>query len=210
MKEYLDYDAIARLADEADELGYFEFDLQGGELLLQPKKLFKVLEAIKPERFYLYLTTNGYYLDEDMAQRLAKAGVSRVSVSIDSMDEKIHDEIRGRKDSWRRAMEGLKHVQNAGIDPYLNITVGHYNAHTDHLKQLLDYSKDQKYRTLLNVAVPAGMWHQAEEIICDDKDREYLRKIRKDYKNLVRNIWNPFDRTHEGILGCSIYSINIS
>ena len=52
-------------------------------------------------------------------------------------------------------MEGLKHVQKAGIDPYLNITVGHYNAHTDHLKQLLDYSKDQKYKTLLNVAVPA-------------------------------------------------------
>ena len=41
VKEYLDYKAIARLADEADELGYFEFDLQGGELLLQPKKLFK-------------------------------------------------------------------------------------------------------------------------------------------------------------------------
>ena len=40
------------------------------------------------------------------------------------MDEKIHDEIRGRKDSWRRAMEGLKHVQKAGIDPYLNITQG--------------------------------------------------------------------------------------
>ena len=86
VKEYLDYDAIAKLADEADELGYFEFDLQGGELLLQPKKLFKVLEAIKPERFYLYLTTNGYYLDEKMANRLAEAKVSRVSVSIDSMD----------------------------------------------------------------------------------------------------------------------------
>ena len=42
-----------------------------------------------------------------MAKRLAEANVSRVSVSIDSMDEKIHDEIRGRKDSWRRAMEGL-------------------------------------------------------------------------------------------------------
>ena len=46
-----------------DELGYFEFDLQV-KLLLQPKKLFKVLEAIKPERFYMYLTTNGYHLDE--------------------------------------------------------------------------------------------------------------------------------------------------
>ena len=200
VKEYLDYDAIARLADEADELGYFEFDLQGGELLLQPKKLFKVLEAIKPERFYLYLTTNGYYLDEKMAKRLAEAGVSRVSVSIDSMDEKIHDEIRGRKDSWRRAMEGLKHVQNAGIDPYLNITVGHYNAHTEHLKQLLDYSKDQKYRTLLNVAVPAGMWAKAEEIICDDNDRKHIQNLRKKYGNIVRNLWNPFDRNNEKIL----------
>ena len=47
------------------------------------------------------------------------------------------------------------------------------------------------------------MWQKAEEIICDDKDREYLRKIRKEYKNLVRNIWNPFDSSHEGILGCT-------
>ena len=179
VKEYLDIEAIRRLADQADELGYFEFDLQGGELLLQPKKLFEVLEAIKPERFYMYLTTNGYYLDEKMAKRLAEYKVSRVSVSIDSMDEKIHDEIRGRKDSWRRAMEALQHVKDAGMDPYLNITVGRYNANTDHFKQLLDYSKDQKYKTLLNVAVPSGMWQNAEDIICNDEDRAYLRKIRK-------------------------------
>tara|TARA_B110000211_G_C14088281_1_gene557698 strand:+ start:2751 stop:3812 length:1062 start_codon:yes stop_codon:yes gene_type:complete len=202
-KEYLDIGAIGRLADQADELGYFEFDLQGGELLLQPDKLFEVLEAIKPERFYMYLTTNGFYLDEKIAKKLAEYKVSRVSVSIDSMDEKIHDKIRGRKDSWRRAMEALKHVKNAGMDPYLNITVGRYNANTEHFKQLLDYSKDQKYKTLLNVAVPSGMWQNAEDIICNDEDREYLRKIRKEYKNLVRNIWNPFDKNHEKILGCT-------
>ena len=203
VKEYLDIKAIAKLANEADELGYFEFDLQGGELLLQPEKLFQVLEAIKPERFYLYLTTNGYYLDEKMAKELAKHKVSRVSVSIDSMDEKIHDEIRGRKDSWRRAMEGLEHVRKHGMDPYLNITVGHYNARTDHLKQLLDYSKNKKYKTLLNVAVPAGMWQKMDDIICNDEDRTYLKQIRKEYKNLVRNIWNPFDKNHEKILGCT-------
>ncbi len=203
VKEYLDYKAIAKLADEADELGYFEFDLQGGELLLQPDKLFQVLEAIKPERFYLYLTTNGYYLDKKMAKKLADYKVSRVSVSIDSMDEKIHDEIRGRKDSWRRAIEALKNVKDAGMDPYLNITVGRYNIGTNHLKELLDYSKNQKYKTLLNVAVPAGMWQQMDDIICNDEDRIYLRKIRKEYKNLVRNIWNPFDRNHEKILGCT-------
>jgi AdoMet-dependent heme synthase len=203
VKEYLDLDAIRKLADEADELGYFEFDLQGGELLLQPKKLFEVLDAIKPERFYMYLTTNGYYLDEAMAKKLAEYKVSRVSVSIDSMDEKIHDEMRGKKESWKRAIAALEHVKNAGMDPYLNITVGHYNANTDHFKQLLDFSKEKRYKTLLNVAVPSGMWQNADGIICDDKDREYLRKIRKEYKNLVRNIWNPFDKSNEKILGCT-------
>ena len=64
-------------------------------------------------------------------------------------------------------------------------------------------SKDQKYKTLLNVAVPSGMWQNAENIICNDEDRKYLRKIRKEYKNLVRNIWNPFDKNHEKILGCT-------
>ena len=46
----------------------------------------------------------------------------------------------------KRAIAALEHVKNAGMDPYLNITVGHYNANTEHFKQLLDYSKDQNYK----------------------------------------------------------------
>ena len=36
----------------------------------------------------MYLTTNGFYLDEEMAKKLAEYKVSRVC-SIDSMDEKF-------------------------------------------------------------------------------------------------------------------------
>ena len=55
VKEKLSADLMADIADQADDLGIFEFDLQGGELLLMPG-LFDVLSSIKPERFYLYLT----------------------------------------------------------------------------------------------------------------------------------------------------------
>ena len=79
--------------------------------MLWPDKLFDVLEAIKPERSYLYFTTNGWKLDKKMINKLAKHHVGRISVSIDSMDSKVHDELRGRKDSWRRAMEALKLVK---------------------------------------------------------------------------------------------------
>jgi MoaA/NifB/PqqE/SkfB family radical SAM enzyme len=203
VKDRLPKNVLADLADQADDLGYFEFDIQGGELLLRPDILFETLEAIKPERFYLYLTTNGYYLDEKMAKKLAKYNVSRVSVSIDSMDEETHDKIRGRKTSWKRAIEALEHVKNAGMDPYLNITVGHYNAKKQDFRELLDYSKQKKYRTLLNVAVPAGMWQNMSDIICNEEDIKHIRQLRKEYKNLVRNLWNPFDRNNEKILGCT-------
>jgi len=205
-KDTLDLDMVASIADQADELGIFEFDLQGGELLLRPDLLFQVLEAIQPERFYLYLTTNGYFLDKEMAQRLADAKVGRVSVSIDSFDEKTHDEIRGRKESWRRAMDGLKNVQAVGIDPYLNITVGHYNAHSEDIEMLCKYSDDNNYTTLLNVAVPSGMWlniDKMKEVIVDEKDKEKLMELRKKHRNILRNIWNPFDKNFEVVLGCN-------
>lgn len=205
-KDELSLDIVRSIADQADELGIFEFDLQGGELLLRPDKLFQVLEAIKPERFYLYLTTNGYFLDEAMAKRLAEANVGRVSVSVDSFDEATHDKIRGRKESWKRAMEALKHVKNAGIDPYLNITVGHYNAMSEDVEMLCQYSEDNEYTTLLNVAVPSGMWLKLDkmaEVIVDENDKARLIELRKKHKNILRNIWNPFDKGFEGVLGCN-------
>ena len=202
-KEELPVDLIADIANQADELGIFEFDLQGGELLLRPDKLFEVLEAIQPERFYLYLTTNGYFLDETMAKRLAKVKVGRVSVSIDSMDETTHDRIRGRKGSWKSAMEALKHVKNAGMDPYLNITVGHYNAFSEDVEMLCQYSRDQGYTTLLNVAVPSGMAQKMPEIMVDENDKAHLIELRKKHKNILRNIWNPFDKNYEKLLGCN-------
>lgn len=201
--EELSVDKVSDISNQADELGIFEFDLQGGELLLRPDKLFEVIKAIKPERFYLYLTTNGYLLDERMAKRLASSGVSRVSVSIDSFTEKLHDEFRGCPGSHKRAMEALKHVKNAGMSPYLNITVGHYNANSQDIEKLCQYSKEQGYTTLLNVAVPSGCWQHMSEVMVDEKDMAHLIGLRKKYKNILRDIWNPFDKEYEKLLGCN-------
>ena len=55
VKEYLDIDKIADLADQADDLGYFEFDLQGGELLLQPDKLFQSSQNYKTRKILFTL-----------------------------------------------------------------------------------------------------------------------------------------------------------
>ena len=40
----------------------------------------------------------------------------------------------------------------------------------------------KNYKTLLNVAVPSGMWQKMTDIICNEEDRKYLKKIRKNIK----------------------------
>ena len=203
VKETLPLEVVERVANEAHELGIFEWDLQGGELLSRPQILFDTLKVMKTERFYVYLTTNGWYMTDEIAQTLADLGVNRVSVSIDSMNPETHDKFRGRKGSWERAIKALEMVQKVGISPYLNITVGRYNAQSEDVKLLLDYSKQKKYTTLLNVATPGGMWAKMTEIMVNDEDKEYLINMRKKYKNILRNLWNPFDRDREGVLGCN-------
>jgi len=39
--------------------------------------------------------------------------------------------------------------------------------------------------------------------MCDAQDTAHLIELRKKYKNILRNLWNPFDRAHEAVLGCN-------
>ena len=50
---------------------------------------------------------------------------------------------------------------------------------------------------------PSGMWKDAHKEICDEGDIQDLRNLRKEYKNMNRNLWNPFDKNNEKILGCT-------
>ncbi|PCI42153.1 MAG: hypothetical protein COB46_01175 [Rhodospirillaceae bacterium] len=55
-----------------------------------------------------YIQTNGYLLPKH-AHALLEAGVRNIRVSVDG-PEAVHNDIRGVKDSWKKAMEGLRMV----------------------------------------------------------------------------------------------------
>lgn len=198
---------ISKLADEADALGFYEFDLQGGELLIQPELFFDLVKAVGAERFYIYLTTNGYFLDQRMAHRLSRAGIDRVSVSIDGLKPEEHDSFRGKKGAFERAINALKYVKEEGMEPFMNITVGHYNAFSEELEEQLAYSLENGFHSILNAAVPAGCWKDNYDIMLTEEDTEHLEKLRKKYPNMVRDLWDPFDREQEKILGCNAGNI---
>ena len=75
-----------------------------------------------------------------MAKRLAEYKVIEFQLALIVWMKKFMMKL-GVERLMEKSYEALEHVKNNGIDPYLNITVGRYNIGTDHLKQLLDYSK---------------------------------------------------------------------
>ena len=53
-------------------------------------------------------------------------------------------------------------------------------------KNYLQNSKDQKYRTLVNLAVTSDIWKDAHKEICDEDDIQHIRNLKKEFKNMNR------------------------
>ncbi len=116
-KEHLlSYEEIGRLVRIFAELGTRKVRLTGGEPLVR-KDLPLLVAAIAESDGIedLSLTTNAYLLDIQ-AGVLAKSGLQRVNVSLDTLRPDRFKEIARRGD-FERTMRGIRAAQTAGLRP---------------------------------------------------------------------------------------------
>ena len=114
--EILTFEEIARLARIFASLGVRKFRLTGGEPLLRSEvpKLVAMVAAI--EGVDIALTTNGSLLAQQ-AQALADAGLRRVTVSLDSLDDAIFRAMNDADFPVARVLEGIDAAAAAGLAP---------------------------------------------------------------------------------------------
>ena len=130
----LDTAESLRLVDELAAAGVGEVTLIGGEAYLRAD-LLPIVRAIRARGMTATLTTGGYNLGPAIAAELVAAGVQSVSVSIDGL-QPCHDLLRGRPNSWTRAIAALRHLRTAGSQVACNTQI---NARTLHdLEPLLE------------------------------------------------------------------------
>ena len=115
-EQVLSYEEIARLVKIFVNLGVSRVRLTGGEpLLRQDLEILVAMLAGMEGVDDLSLTTNGYLLDDHQAQALRDAGLRRITVSLDTLDDAIFRQMNGRGFSTQRVLEGIRAAEEAGF-----------------------------------------------------------------------------------------------
>lgn len=110
-----------RMASVFVGLGIAKVRLTGGEPLLRKGLIEMVCElaqmrTLEGATLDIAITTNGHLL-ADMAQPLADAGLSRVTVSMDAVDAERFTLITRVANGYEKVLAGIRAAQRAGLNP---------------------------------------------------------------------------------------------
>lgn len=116
-------DEITKLANCFASLGFTHVRITGGEPLLRPD-IINIVEQLSklPGIEEASMTTNGLRLAQN-ASDLAKAGLKRINISLDTLDSMKFQKITGSA-KLDDVLKGIKTAINAGLNPVkLNVVI---------------------------------------------------------------------------------------
>ena len=111
----LTFEEIARVARLFKEIGIEKIRLTGGEPLVR-RNLEKLIEMLAKLDLDLTLTTNASLLKKK-AQSLKDSGLKRVTVSLDSLDDKVFKAMNDVDFPVARVLEGIDFAASIGLTP---------------------------------------------------------------------------------------------
>ncbi len=116
-EEILTFEEIARLVRLFAGFGVTKARITGGEPLLRTElpRLIGMIAGIDGIED-VTLTTNGYLLAQQ-AEELKAAGLQRITVSLDSVDDEVFKLMNGRGFGSRRVLHAIQRAAEAGLLP---------------------------------------------------------------------------------------------
>jgi cyclic pyranopterin phosphate synthase len=142
--EILTYEEIFRVVRITTELGFTSYHLTGGEPLVRKDLdvLVRGMLDIQPG-MDLALTTNGVFLPR-MAQRLFDAGLRRINISLDTLDE-TKFLLMTRRNQLSQVMEGIEAAAAAGFSPIKINAVALKNLTEEELPRFGAWARETGY-----------------------------------------------------------------
>lgn len=119
----LTFDEIERLAKLFVNIGVRKIRITGGEPLLRKDLTKLIARLVKIDVLIdIGLTTNAVHLTKQ-AKALKEAGLHRVNVSLDAIDDDIFKNINGRNINTKPVIKGIIAAKEAGLEVKVNMVV---------------------------------------------------------------------------------------
>jgi GTP 3',8-cyclase len=200
-QELLSHEEIARVASVAVSLGVSKLRLTGGEPLLD-KKITDLIERLGRLSGVddFALTTNGTLL-APVARKLADAGLQRVTISLDSLDEKTFSSMSGHRGELAKVLEGIAAAEAAGLTPIKINVVVQRGVNDQQILGLLEHFRGSGHIVRLIEFMDVGNrngWRidevvPAKELYDRIHERWPLRAIGRNYPGEVANRYSYLD-----------------
>ena len=152
-------------------LGVHKVRLTGGEPLLRPGFVDLVgrISAIKGVTD-LALTTNAVLLPR-YAAALKKAGLGRITVSLDSLDETVFRQMAGGRGSVNKVLDGIEAAEQAGFDHLKINTVVQRNINDHTVPDLVEHFRNRGHTVRLIEFMDVGnVNHWDRELVVPSAD----------------------------------------
>ena len=120
--QLLTFEELGRLARVFASLGTSKVRLTGGEPLMRRGLEVLVADLAKIEGLEVTLTTNGALL-ADRAQALRDAGLDRITVSLDALDDEVFKCMNDVDFPVAKVLEGITAAERAGLPVKVNMVV---------------------------------------------------------------------------------------
>jgi len=137
-------DVARRSIDWLHDHGCRVLALMGGEPLLRPQLVHKVVSYAAKKGFWVYVPTNGRLLRPDVIDRLGDAGVATFNLAVDAVDEKPG--LPKALTPIRSYFEHLvKRQYRYGYTVFFNMNICRNNL--DDIRQLTEIAREHRIAT---------------------------------------------------------------
>lgn len=168
--EILSFEEIERVVRVAVSLGVEKVKLTGGEPTLRVgldmliKKLF-LIEGLHD----VGLITNGYFL-KSIGHRLKEAGLKRISISLDALDNRVFQTIIGTDHGVHPVLEGIETAVSLGFSPIKINCVIQKGINEDQILPLVEYFRRPNFHLRFIEFMDVGSIVWEEHQVCTTKE----------------------------------------
>ena len=154
--------------------GIFQCIISGGEPLLMGHDMIdKIMKPLHNDGTGFILITNGYLVDQRWANELKNFNYYWVQVSIDHLLPEKHDEFRGKKGSWQKAVEAALQFSSVGLP--LRIAHSLTPESLDYLPDFAEFAYQLGASSLIcGEIMLSGRVNDNRDLLMSDEDYEKL------------------------------------